>query len=444
MADPQVVAVASGKGGVGKTTSAVNLGAAFVEAGRSVVVVDLDLGMANLGDFLDVEEPAATLHDVLSGDAEIEECVVEAPGGVDIVFGSTDIEAFGRADPAGMRAVVDILTTGYDVVVLDTGGGLSHDSTLPLGLADGVILVSTAEEAAVNNTEKTRGLVDRLGGTVAGVIVTRIGGAAPGTIDDVTATIDGRLLGSVPEDSAVPQSAAAGVPLVAQDRDSPAAQAYREIAYTILDEPLPRDWAIGAEDDAPATDPVEEAESEAPQVDEPADEPAEEPTADATDEDDDDEGAGIASAIATAESNPDSPRVVGGPDAVDDTDDPEADADEEVEPAEEASDATEEGSEADEADEPAADDGREEEPAVEEEDERPAVEGKDEQPADEGEDELVGDEGGDEQAAGAVGDEESSADADEPEEELAIEEVDADDPEEKRSWLSRLTGGLLG
>lgn len=238
-----VYAVASGKGGVGKTTTAVNLGAAMVEAGRSVVVADLDLGMANLGDVLNVDPPAATLHDVLAAGADLEEALVEAPGGFDALLGSGDIEAFGTADPAALPGVVEALRERYEVVILDGAAGLSHDMTVPLGLADAVLLVTTTATAGIENAAKTQALVDRLGGTIEGAIVTRLGSAGQGTPEGVENRLDVPVLGAVPEDGAIALSAEEGRPLVTVDRQSPAAQSYREIAYGLLDEPLPRDWA---------------------------------------------------------------------------------------------------------------------------------------------------------------------------------------------------------
>lgn len=249
MTEGYVYAVASGKGGVGKTTTAVNLGAAFVEAGRDVAVVDVDLGMANLADFLDLDGVDMSLHDVLAGDAEIEAAITAAPGGFDVVVGSQTIEAFGRADPAELGSVLPALRERYDVVLLDGGGGLSHDMTVPLGLADDVIVVTTPSDASITNAIKTTDLVERLDTTIQGLIVTRIGGAGRATPETVADRIDLPVLGSVPEDGAIQMSVDEGTPLVAIDRESPAAQSYREIAYSLLEEPLPRDWATDEEAD---------------------------------------------------------------------------------------------------------------------------------------------------------------------------------------------------
>jgi septum site-determining protein MinD len=235
----RVFAVASGKGGVGKTTTAVNLAAAATEAGRSVVLVDYDLGMANLGDVLDVDASTPTLHDVLAGDADPLDTPREAPGGFDVVVGGTDIEDFGRADPANLRDVVGELREEYDVVIVDTGGGLSHDTTVPLGVADDVVLVSTPTAAAVENTGKTSDLVERLDGQVRGVVFTRVGAGGQVDTDSALGDLDVDALGTIPEDRSVPESAAAGEPVVEHAPDSPAGQSYRELGYELVDESMP-------------------------------------------------------------------------------------------------------------------------------------------------------------------------------------------------------------
>ena len=238
MTDGTVYAVASGKGGVGKTTTAVNLGAGFAQAGRSVVVVDLDLGMANLSDFVESSPAGPTLHEVLAEEATLDDALSHASPNLDVIRGSEDLELFGRADPRGIRTLLSDLRERYDVVILDSGGGLSHDTALPLGLADSIILVSTVEKPAVKNTAKTLQLAGMLEGSLEGIVLTRVGGGKE-EVDptEVASSLDLQLLGSVPEDSTVKASAAAGEPLLEYDEDSPAAQAYLEIAYDLLGGP---------------------------------------------------------------------------------------------------------------------------------------------------------------------------------------------------------------
>lgn len=248
----RVFAVASGKGGVGKTTTVVNLAAAMAAADRDVVIVDFDLGMANVGDFLGFEEPPRTLHDVLAGEGGPGEAIVDAPGGFRVLPGGTTIEDFGKADPAKLRDVITTLREHFDVVILDSGAGLSHDTTVPLGLADEVLLVTTAQAASLANTQKTRTLADRLGGTVTGIVVTRVGGGATEDAAAIERQFDVPILGSIPEDRATAEAARAGQPLIEYAPDSPASIAYRELAYDLLGESLPLDFRDRAESDTDA------------------------------------------------------------------------------------------------------------------------------------------------------------------------------------------------
>lgn len=267
--DALVFAVASGKGGVGKTTSVVNLAASMADAGRDVVVVDFDLGMANVSDFLDFEKPPRNLHDVLAGDANPGEAVAEVPGGFSVLPGGTELEDFGKADPANLRDVIGTLCEHFDVVLIDTGAGLSHDTAVPLGVADQVLLVTTAQTASLANTRKTRELAERLGGDVEGIIITRVGGGAAESTETIQGEFDVPILGSIPEDRATAEAAKAGTPLLVHSPDSPASQAYRELAYDLLGESLPLDFRDGASEEPDTAEPagggmsglVEEAES---------------------------------------------------------------------------------------------------------------------------------------------------------------------------------------
>ncbi|SHL45778.1 cell division ATPase MinD [Haladaptatus paucihalophilus] len=230
-----VFAVASGKGGVGKTTTAINLGAMLAAADHEVIVVDTDLGMANVGGYLDFEVDGATLHEVLSGDADVEDAVYHAPGDIDVLPSSTDIYTFAQSQTAQLQRVVADLTEDYEYVLLDTGAGISYDTILPLSLADEVLLVTTPDVAAVRDTAKTAELTDRVEGTVGGAVLTQRGNDILNA-DNVEGTLDAEVLTVVPDDETVPMGIDAGRPLAAFSPNSPAATAYRELANILTGE----------------------------------------------------------------------------------------------------------------------------------------------------------------------------------------------------------------
>jgi septum site-determining protein MinD len=233
--DGYVFAVASGKGGVGKSTTTANLGVALAEDGFDVALVDVDLGMANLGGLLGVD-PDETLHDVLSGSAAPADATYETHG-LTLVPGSTELEQFAEADAKALHRVVEYLRADNDVVLLDAGAGLSYDIAMAMSVADGVLLVTTAELASLTDATKTGQLVGKLEKPVVGAVFTRTGdggfddvegiAAALGTTDAVTV--------SVPHDDAVKLAVRKSRPVVSLRPESPASRAYSRLAAKLAD-----------------------------------------------------------------------------------------------------------------------------------------------------------------------------------------------------------------
>lgn len=257
---PTTYAVASAKGGVGKTTTAANLAATLAAAGFETVAVDGDVGTANLAPALGVEVPEdeATLHDVLAGEADPEDATYRGPHGLSVIPGDQSLSAFRSADPSRIREVLGSITNA-DYVVVDTGAGLTHESALPLSLADEVLLVSTPTRDALVDTRKTLQLTERLGGEVAGLALTRVGpddgfAAALAAADVAPDEFDVSVLGRIPEDPAVGEAVAAREPLSEYAPGSDAAAAYRSLASLLTGEPIrpPLSYEVEAGEQEPA------------------------------------------------------------------------------------------------------------------------------------------------------------------------------------------------
>ncbi len=273
--EPSVVAIAGAKGGVGKTTTSLNLGAAFAERGYDVVVVEADVAMANLLDAVQVDmdpyvEP--TLHQVLAGDVMATDATYAAPGGIDVLPSGIDLEGFATTDMRRLSPAIGALRTAYDVVVLDTSPGLSQETLYPLAVADATVLVSTLRLAAVRDTEKTAQLTNRVGGSIAGALFVDVGTGRPPSADAIADFLGVTCLGTIPEDAAVPVSQEAGEPTVSYARWSSAAKAYRtaarELEPIIVDRstaPAPaRDAALAADRAATAQSTASTAPREQP------------------------------------------------------------------------------------------------------------------------------------------------------------------------------------
>ncbi|WP_196799730.1 MinD/ParA family protein [Thioalkalivibrio sulfidiphilus] len=145
----QVIAVASGKGGVGKTNVSVNLSVALAQGGRSVMLMDADLGLANVDVLLGLQ-PRANLSHVLKGDLGLDEILVEGPAGITIVPAASGVARMAGLDPAehvGIIRAFSELSRPVDVLIVDTAAGL-HDSVLSFCRAVQEVLVVVCDEPA--------------------------------------------------------------------------------------------------------------------------------------------------------------------------------------------------------------------------------------------------------------------------------------------------------
>lgn len=150
---PPFVLVTGGKGGVGKTTVTAQLGVDLARKGKRVLLIDLDLGLANLDIALGVGV-GSDIEDALAGRCSIQDCIVKGPGGVDLLPASSGSEHMvRRADDLRrwLLEQIDELADSYDIILGDGAAGIGPDVLGFAAVAQRVLVVTTPEVAAITD-----------------------------------------------------------------------------------------------------------------------------------------------------------------------------------------------------------------------------------------------------------------------------------------------------
>lgn len=159
----RVVAISSGKGGVGKTNLTVNLALALADLGKKVVIFDADLGLANAQVLLGVAPPLS-MYDCLYGGRSIEEIVYPVSRGLWLVSGGSGIVELANLDQQRrqhLARAIDYLESAADYLLLDTGAGISKDVLGFVAAAREVIIVLTPEPTSLTDAYSMIKIIDR-------------------------------------------------------------------------------------------------------------------------------------------------------------------------------------------------------------------------------------------------------------------------------------------
>lgn len=146
----RVIAITSGKGGVGKTSVTVNLALAFAKMGKKVAIFDADLGLANVHILMGVK-PRFNLRHMIEDNFKMDDLVTMGPEGVKIISGGQGVREMANLTPDQRRIILrqlDKLEREVDILLIDTGAGISENVLRFTTFADEVIVVTTPNIAA--------------------------------------------------------------------------------------------------------------------------------------------------------------------------------------------------------------------------------------------------------------------------------------------------------
>lgn len=245
---PRVIAVTSGKGGVGKSNITLNLAIELAKNGKRVVILDADLGTANI-EVLTGITSMHSIYDVLNGEKTLEQVVVNGPCGIKLIPGGSGLQEladFQKSQVENMYHNLEHLVQGYDFLFIDTGAGISKSVLGFVAAAQEVIVVATPEPTSLTDAYSMIKIlvVYRIHPTVH-VIVNRAADSSEAElikkkIDLVTnkfLKISVKHLGCIYDDQCVPQAVRRQQPFVLEFPFSKAAKAINQVACSLTDLP---------------------------------------------------------------------------------------------------------------------------------------------------------------------------------------------------------------
>lgn len=236
-----VLAVTSGKGGVGKTSLAINVSISLARLGHRVALVDGDFGLGNVDVMLGLT-PKAHVGHILTGDRTLTDVLLEGPRGVQVLpagSGIPPLARLGKSHRDRFSAAIDEARAEFDFIVLDTASGISDNVIEMLTLAHYVLLVTSMDPAAlVDGYALAKVLWSGSAHSDIGLVVNKVGDSAEGRLahrqlDRASARFLGqhlRYFGHIPSDPAVIDALVHQAALVEHLPHAPASRGFRLLA----------------------------------------------------------------------------------------------------------------------------------------------------------------------------------------------------------------------
>jgi len=231
----KVYAILSGKGGVGKTTSTINLGTCLNHLGEDVIIIDANLTTPNVGIHLGAPIVPVTLNHVLNGRAELEDAIYEHESGTKIMPASLSLKETEKIYYKKLPDVTRRLKKITNHVLIDSAAGLGEEARSAMHAADEVIIITNPEMPAVTDALKTIKLAEETNKPVTGVIITRYRGSKiEMPIANIKEMLEVPVLGIIPEEDSIRESQAMKNAIIYTHPKSSAARTYLNTSQRIL------------------------------------------------------------------------------------------------------------------------------------------------------------------------------------------------------------------
>jgi septum site-determining protein MinD len=227
------IVVASGKGGVGKTTIAANLAVALANFGKRVAVIDADVVMANLEIIMGLRNPPVALIDVLGGRLKLEDVMYEGPAGVKIIPAGITLDGFNEQNMEMLKAALREIPRDIDILVVDAPAG--RDAAMVMDDGQEVLIVTLPQVSSVSDALKMKILAEKMGAKVIGGIMNMVGGKKRELSRmEIENTLDTNIVSIVPYDEKVDEALAYEMPFVERFPNSKPSREVMRLAANLL------------------------------------------------------------------------------------------------------------------------------------------------------------------------------------------------------------------
>src|SRR5512136_1830286 len=241
----KVITVASGKGGVGKTTAVANIAVALASRGQRVTCIDGDIGLRNLDVVLGLENRIVyDLVDVIEGRCRLRQAMIRDKQLPELyLIPAAQTRDKTAVSPSDMVRLCDELRPEVDWILIDSPAGIERGFKNAIAAADRVLVMTNPEISAVRDADRVIGLLEAEGKGPAALIINRLDPVMVRrgdmlSVDDVLDLLAIELIGVVPEDENVVVASNKGLPL-ALDGKNKAGKAFQNIARRLMGEKVP-------------------------------------------------------------------------------------------------------------------------------------------------------------------------------------------------------------
>jgi septum site-determining protein MinD len=231
------VVVASGKGGVGKTTTALNLAIALSNFGREVIVIDANMTTPNIGLHLGAPNIPITLHDVLRGNNHIKEAAYLHPSGLKVIPSSIALESGSEELLEKLKDVLPDLKGVAEIILIDAAAGLGKEAIHAIKYCEDAIIVTNPDIPSVTDALKTIRRCEKEGTKVMGIVVTKVmDDEFELSIKNIEIILEKPVIGIIPHDENVRKSLYLKNPVGYTHPNSHASIAYKKLAANLIGE----------------------------------------------------------------------------------------------------------------------------------------------------------------------------------------------------------------